>query len=138
MNNVSIMIVDDEPIVGKRLKRLFEKDGYNVEIFTRGSQALKELENKKFDIIITDLKMGKVDGMQILETAREKYPDTKIIIISGLSKNELVIDALKKGAYSFIVKPFKFNELKEVVLELTENCIMQKIDLILCYRRVFY
>ena len=115
MNNVSIMIVDDEPIVGKRLKRLFEKDGYNVEIFSRGSQALKELENKKFDIIITDLKMGKVDGMQILETAREKYPDTKIIIISGLSKNELVIDALKKGAYSFIVKPFKFNELKEVV-----------------------
>jgi len=109
------MIVDDEPIVGKRLKRLFEKDGYNVEIFSRGSMALKELENKKFDIIITDLKMGKVDGMQILETAREKYPDTKIIIISGLSKNELVIDALKKGAYSFIVKPFKFNELKEVV-----------------------
>jgi len=115
VNNVSIMIVDDEPIVGKRLKRLFEKDGYNVEIFSRGSMALKELENKKFDIIITDLKMGKVDGMQILETAREKYPDTKIIIISGLSKNELVIDALKKGAYSFIVKPFKFNELKEVV-----------------------
>ena len=115
MNNVSIMIVDDEPIVGKRLKRLFEKDGYNVEIFSRGSMALKELENKKFDIIITDLKMGKVDGMQILETARGKYPDTKIIIISGLSKNELVIDALKKGAYSFIVKPFKFNELKEVV-----------------------
>ena len=115
MNKISIMIVDDEPIVGKRLKRLFEKDGYAVEIFTRGSLALKELENKKFDIIITDLKMGKVDGMQILETAREKYPDTKIIIISGLSKNELVLEALKKGAFSFIVKPFKFNELKEVV-----------------------
>ena len=115
MNNISIMIVDDEPIVGKRLKKLFEKDGYAVEIFTRGSLALKELENKYFDIIITDLKMGKVDGMQILETAREKYPDTKIIIISGLSKNELVLDALKKGAFSFIVKPFKFNELKEVV-----------------------
>jgi DNA-binding NtrC family response regulator len=110
------MIVDDEPIVGKRLKRLFEKDGYAVEIFTRGSAALKELENKKFDIIITDLKMGKVDGMQILETARGKYPDTKIIIISGLSKNELVIDALKKGAFSFIVKPFKISELKEVVI----------------------
>jgi DNA-binding NtrC family response regulator len=109
------MIVDDEPIVGKRLKRLFEKDGYAVEIFTRGSLALKEIENRKFDIIITDLKMGKVDGMQILETAREKYPDIKIIIISGLSKNSLVIDALKKGAFSFIVKPFKFNELKEVV-----------------------
>lgn len=115
MNKISIMIVDDEPIVGKRLKRLFEKDGYAVEIFTRGSLALKELENNKFDIIITDLKMGTVDGMQILETAREKYPYTKIIIISGLSKNSLVIDALKKGAFSFIVKPFKFNELKEVV-----------------------
>lgn len=116
MNNISIMIIDDEPIVGKRLKRLFEKDGYAVEIFTRGSLALDELEQRKFDIIITDLKMGKVDGMQILDTVREKYPDTKIIIISGLSKNELVLDALKKGAFSFIVKPFKFNELKEVVI----------------------
>ena len=115
MNKISIMIVDDEPIVGKRLKRLFEKDGYAVEIFTRGSLALKELENKKFDIIITDVKMGKVDGIQILDTAKKKYPDTKIIIISGLSKNELVLDAINKGAFSFIVKPFKFNELKEVV-----------------------
>jgi DNA-binding NtrC family response regulator len=110
------MIVDDEPIVGKRLKRSFEKDGYAVEIFTRGSLALKELENKNYDIIITDLKMGRVDGMQILETAGEKYPDTKIIIISGLSKNDLVLDALKKGAFSFIVKPFKISELKEVVI----------------------
>lgn len=116
MNKISIMIIDDEPIVGKRLKRLFEKDGYAVEIFTRGSLALNELENKKYDIIITDLKMGRVDGMQILNTAREKYPDTKIIIISGLSKNELVLDALKKGAFSFIFKPFKINELKEVVI----------------------
>ena len=115
MNHISIMIVDDEPIVGKRLKRLFEKDGYDVDTFTRGSLALKELENKKFDIIITDLKMGRVDGMQILDTVREKYPDTKIIIISGLSKNELVLDALERGAFSFIVKPFKINELKEAV-----------------------
>lgn len=117
MSNINIMVVDDEPIVGKRLKRLFEKEGYAVDIFTRGSMALKELEQRKFDIIITDLKMGKVDGMQILETAREKYPDTKIIIISGLSKNELVTDALKKGAFSFIVKPFTFSELKEVVIK---------------------
>jgi DNA-binding NtrC family response regulator len=111
------MIIDDEPIVGKRLKRLFEKDGFNVETFTRGSIAIKELEQKHFDIIITDLKMGRVDGMQILETAVEKNPDTKVILISGFSKIEIADEAFNKGAFGFIIKPFKLEELKKVIKE---------------------
>ena len=113
----SIMIIDDEPIVGKRLKRLLQKDGYEVETFTRGSVAVEELEKKSFDIIITDLKMGKVDGIQVLEIAKEKNSDTKVIIISGLTKIELADEVFKKGAFGFIIKPFKIDELKKIIKE---------------------
>jgi DNA-binding NtrC family response regulator len=111
------MIIDDEPIVGKRLKRLLEKDGFEVETFTRGSVAAEYLERKSFDIIITDLKMGRVDGIEILENAKEKNPDTKVIIISGLMKTDLADEAFRKGAFGFIIKPFKFEELKKLVKE---------------------
>ncbi len=116
-DRVSIMIIDDEPIVGKRLKRLLQKDGYEVETFTRGSVAVEELERKSFDIILTDLKMGRVDGIQVLEIAKRKNPDTKVIIISGLAKVELVVEAFKKGAFGFVIKPFKIEELKKTIKE---------------------
>lgn len=110
-----VMIIDDEPIVGKRLKRLFEKEGFEVETFTRGSLAIEELRNKHFDIIITDLMMGIVDGMQILKFAKLKYPDTQVIIITGYGKKETAAEAFDRGAFAFIIKPFKLDELKEVV-----------------------
>lgn len=110
-----LMIVDDEPIVGKRLKRLLEKDGYEVETFIRGSIAAEALMQKHFDIVITDLKMGRVDGIKILEIARKKNPHTKVIIITGFSKKETAIEAFNKGAFDFIVKPFKIEELKQVI-----------------------
>jgi len=112
-----IMIVDDEPIVVKRLKRLLEKECYEVEAFTRGSLALKELEDNYFDIIITDLKMGSVGGMKILEAAVENYPTTKVIIISGITKIETAEEAFAKGAFGYIIKPFKIEELKKIIRE---------------------
>lgn len=114
-SKLRLMIVDDEPIVGKRLKRLLEKDGYEVETFIRGSIAAEALMQKHFDIVITDLKMGRVDGIKILEIARKKNPDTKVIIITGFSKMETATEAFNKGAFDFIVKPFKIEELKQVI-----------------------
>jgi DNA-binding NtrC family response regulator len=115
MNKTRIMIVDDEPIVGKRLKRLLEKDGYEVEIFTKGSVALEECDRKHFDIVITDLKMGGVDGMKVLETVRGKNPDTKVIIITGFRKMESSNEAFIKGAFDYLVKPFKIEDLKRII-----------------------
>ena len=109
------MVIDDEPIVGKRLKQLLEKTGYIVEAFTESSTAVEELEKTHFDIIVTDLKMDGIDGMKILEIARKKNPDTKVIIITGFSKMETATEAFNKGAFDFIVKPFKIEELKQVI-----------------------
>ncbi|RJQ50448.1 MAG: response regulator [Nitrospiraceae bacterium] len=113
----SIMVVDDEPIVGKRLKRLLEREGYAVETFTRGSQALEGLGRNRYDVIITDIMMGNVDGMMILEYVKSNYPDIPVIIITGYGKKEIAEEAYRKGVHSFIIKPFRIDELKAVVKE---------------------
>ena len=114
-DGIRIMVVDDESIVGERLKRLLEKEGYNVENFIEGSTAIHELGEKNFDIIITDLKMEGVDGIKILEAAKKKNPDIKVIIITGFGKKETAEEAFEKGAFDFVIKPFKLEELKQVI-----------------------
>ncbi|HBH61567.1 MAG TPA: response regulator [Nitrospiraceae bacterium] len=114
-NNIRIMVVDDEPIVGKRLKQTLEKDGYVVEAFTDSLIATNEFEKNPFDIIITDLKMEKIDGMNILENVKRKNPDTKVIIITGVGKWLTATEAFEKGAFDFIIKPFKLDEIRDVV-----------------------
>jgi len=109
------MVIDDEPIVGKRLKRLLEKEGYDIKVFTEGTAAIEELEKRYFDIIITDLKMENADGMKILSIAKMLDPYTKVIIITGFAQTETAKDALDKGAFAFIIKPFKIEDLKNVV-----------------------
>ena len=113
--NIRIMVVDDEPIVGKRLKQLLGKEGYSVESFTEGSTALNELEQQSYDIIVTDIKMEGIDGMKILEIAKMRHPDTKVIIITGFGKKKTACEALSKGAFDFILKPFKIQELKQII-----------------------
>lgn len=109
------MVIDDEPIVGKRLKRLLEKEGYYVKVFTEGAAAIGELEKKPFDIIITDLKMENIDGMKILDIAKRINSGTKVIIITGFAQTETAKEALDKGAFDFIIKPFKMKDIKDVV-----------------------
>lgn len=110
-----LMVVDDEPIVGKRLKSLLEKAGYDVKTFTDGSAAIEELVNNRFDIIITDLKMKNVGGMDILKAALKSNLNSKVIIITGFSKKETATEAFNKGAFDFILKPFKIDKLKQVI-----------------------
>jgi DNA-binding NtrC family response regulator len=109
------MVIDDEPIVGKRLKRTLEKEDYDVVIFTDGLDAMKVLEKNPFDIIITDLKMENIDGMKILENVKERTPDAKVIIITGFGKWLTATEAFEKGAFDFIIKPFSIEEIRNSV-----------------------
>jgi DNA-binding NtrC family response regulator len=110
-----IMIVDDEPIVGKRLKQALTKFGIKVEIFEDGTHALKRLEEKKFDIVVTDVRMENIDGIQILEYIMKSSKQTRVIIITGYATVETAQEAMVKGAFDFIAKPFKPNELRSVI-----------------------
>ncbi len=109
------MVVDDEPLVCKSLKRLLGKAGYDVEAFTDSRIAVEELSNKHFDIIITDLMMDNIDGLKILEIVKEKYPDIKVVIITGYIEKLTADEAAEKGAFAFVSKPFRIDDLKQII-----------------------
>ncbi len=114
-DRIRIIIIDDEPIVGKRLKRVFEKEGYDVQVFTDSVAATKALETTPCDIIITDLKMENIDGMDILENVQQNRPGIKVIIITGVGKWLTATEAFNKGVFDFIIKPFKIEEIRDAV-----------------------
>ncbi|MCG6988554.1 MAG: response regulator [Gemmatimonadetes bacterium] len=112
---LSVMILDDEPIVGKRLKPALEKSGFTVEVFEDPALALKRMAEKEFDIVVTDLRMEGLDGIQILEHVMEHCERTRVILITGYATVEVAREALVKGAFDFISKPFKPRDLQAVV-----------------------
>jgi len=109
------MVVDDEPIVGKRLKPALEKGGYIVEVYDDGAKALARLEEASFDIVVTDVRMEEVDGIRVLEQVQDRSKHTKVIIITGYATVEVAREALAKGAFDFIAKPFKPNDLRVII-----------------------
>lgn len=118
---IRIMVIDDERIVVTRLKASLGKYGYTVKAFTNSEQALKALSQQHFDVIVTDLKMPGVDGMEIFHYAHTRFPETKIIIISGFATVETAKEAFKKGVYDFVVKPFRINQLRDIIKRAVEE-----------------
>jgi len=110
-----VMIVDDEPIVGKRLGPALEKHGFEVEAFLDPSRALARLREQEFDIVVTDFRMEELDGIQVLTHIMESCPRTRVILITGYATVEVAREALVKGAFDFIAKPFKPKELRAVI-----------------------
>lgn len=114
--NLSIMVIDDESIVGKRLKPALEKNGARVETFEDPEAALARFNDSPFDVVVTDIRMDKIDGIEILDRVLATSGRTKVIIITGYATVEVAREALVKGAFDFIAKPFKPNDLREVVV----------------------
>jgi CheY-like chemotaxis protein len=112
---LSVMILDDEPIVGKRLTPALEKAGFEVECFEAPGPALTRLKEKEFDIVVTDLRMEGMDGIQVLEHVMANCERTRVILITGYATVEVAREALVKGAFDFIAKPFKPKDLRAVV-----------------------
>jgi DNA-binding NtrC family response regulator len=125
-NNVKILIVDDERVALKNLEHVMKKEGYEVVATESGPVALKKIEELSFDVILTDFKMEKVDGMQILEKSRRLYPDTEVIMITGYATLESAVKAMKEGAFSYIAKPFKLDEVRSIVKEAVEKVMLKR------------
>ena len=116
-----ILILDDEPIVCKRLKPAFQKMGYTVETFTDSTAALARLRETTFDIVITDLKMEGVDGMQVLTGAKATAADTHVIVITGFATLDTAKESYRKGAFDFVAKPFKLRDILDCVKRIEEK-----------------
>lgn len=112
-----ILIVDDEKIALKNLEHLMRKEGYDVVGTQSGQNALKLLAEQEFDIVLTDLRMEKVDGMHVLKRCRDLHPQTAVILITGYATLESAVQAMKQGAFNYVAKPFKIDEVRSVVKE---------------------
>jgi len=115
-----VLILDDEPIVCERLRPALEKVGLYVETFVDSQRAIDRLSEERFDILVTDLKMGKPTGLDVLHYVQEHAPTTKVIIITGFATVETARAAMKGGAVDFIAKPFKISQLRDLILTLVK------------------
>lgn len=111
----NILIADDEKPIRDSLKMILEEEGYNTDVVGDGEEALQKIQSAKgeqnYDIVITDIKMPKIDGIQLLETASKISPETFFIIITAYASVKTAIDALRHGAYDYLIKPIEFDDL---------------------------
>jgi two-component system response regulator HydG len=112
-----LLIIDDEEIALRNLQHVMEKEGYQVIAIQSGAEGVKLLEKQGFDVVLTDLRMEGVDGMDVLKKSRELQPDVEVIFITGYATAESAVQALKQGAFYYIAKPFRLDEVRKVVAE---------------------
>jgi DNA-binding NtrC family response regulator len=112
-----ILIVDDEEKICLNCVKILSRMDYAVEYALNGYDALKRLEIDPFDVMITDLKMSSLGGMEVLRRAREAYPDTVVIVITGYSTVSSAVEVMKMGAFDYLPKPFTPQELRTVVVQ---------------------
>jgi ATP-dependent Lon protease len=113
----SILIVDDEEIARKNLEHILIKENYIVNTAVNGIEALQKMAVCAFDVVISDLKMEKVDGIALLEKIKSRYPSTMVIMITGHASIDSAVETIRKGAFHYITKPFKLEEVRDTVRE---------------------
>ncbi len=106
-----ILIIDDEKAIRKTLTEILSFEGYKLDEAADGEEGLKKFKEKAYDVVLCDIKMPKLDGIEFLQKASEASPDVPIIMISGHGNIETAVEAVKKGAYDFISKPPDLNRL---------------------------
>jgi DNA-binding NtrC family response regulator len=127
-DKLRIMVIDDEEIVGKRLKPALEKRGDIIESFVNSKNALMRLTEEHFDIVITDIRMDEIDGLEVLDYIKSHSNDTKVIMITGYATVEVAREALAKGAFDFIAKPFKPEDLRIIINKATKQLNADQIS----------
>jgi len=126
MKGARILIVDDEQIARENLDHILKKEGYETVPAESGVSALRELEKGEFDLVLTDLKMQVVDGLQVLEKTKELYPDTEVIVITGYATVATAVEAMQKGAFYYLPKPVKIDEVRILVRQAIEKKSLKK------------
>ncbi len=110
-----IIVVDDEKIICNTAKKILEMEGYEVDTFTNSVLALEAIRKNQYDLIITDLMMEEVSGMDILREANRRSPQTKVIMLTAYATLEATIEAIREQIYDFFPKPVKIEDLKKSV-----------------------
>jgi DNA-binding NtrC family response regulator len=106
MSKGKILVIDDEDIVRLSCSRTLVPEGYELKMAKNGLEGLKLLEEESFDLVLTDLKMPNMDGIEVLANIKEKWPATDVVIVTGYHTVETAVKAIKLGAFDYIEKPF--------------------------------
>ncbi len=125
-NSITILLVDDEEINVQNVGHFLEQQGFSVTTATSGEMALSLLNQSHFDLVITDLKMGDVDGVQVMKTAKELHPEIEVIIVTGYATVNSAVEAMDQGAFYYLPKPIKLKELHALVLRATEKTLLRR------------
>jgi DNA-binding NtrC family response regulator len=128
---LKIIIAEDEDITRKHLLRALKAEGYEALGTTNGREALEQIEQEQFDVLITDVKMPEMSGIELLEKVKEKYPGMEVLVITGFGSIDSAVEAMKKGAYEYVTKPFKLDELLIKVKNIHERRILRRQNLAL-------
>lgn len=116
-----VLVVDDEEIARKNLVHILSREEYEVVAAADGEAAIRELDSSEFDVVLTDLRMGKIDGMDLLDRVKIKYPDTRVVMVTGYATVPSAIEAMRRGAYHYLPKPYKLDEVRETVKRASEQ-----------------
>jgi DNA-binding NtrC family response regulator len=118
---IHILVVDDEEIVRESLLDWLQEDGYHVETAEDGFKALEKFKEQSWDIALVDLKMPKMDGLELMKKIKEEHPETQVVIITAYATVNTAVEAMKIGAYDYLVKPFNPEELSLLIKRLVES-----------------
>ncbi|MFZ4478476.1 MAG: sigma-54-dependent transcriptional regulator [Rhodoferax sp.] len=110
-----ILIVDDEEIVIRSCRRILSDSAYSVDSAPNGTEALRKVEESEYDLMVLDIMMPGIDGLEVLQQVKERHPDIDVIMVTGLSQIQTAVKAMKLGAFDYLSKPFDPDELKHVV-----------------------
>ncbi|MCU0580653.1 MAG: sigma-54 dependent transcriptional regulator [Desulfobacterota bacterium] len=116
-----ILIVDDEQIVRESLANWLQEDGYRIAVAADGSEALQKIKEFPFHIVLLDLKMPGLDGIQVLQAIKKDFPDTEVILMTAYGSVHTAVEAIKAGAYDYIVKPFDPEEVGLLIKKILEH-----------------
>jgi len=117
----NVLVVDDEQIVCNSCKKILSEQGHNVQIATSGREALRKVEEDKYDVVITDWKMPEIDGMEVSRIVKKNHPNIVIILITGYPSIESAVKAVRLGVSNYVSKPFDPDELREVLSKSLEE-----------------
>ena len=120
VKRAKILIVDDEVHVCTSIAKALESTAYIVDTVLSGEEALKKQDIEKYDVIITDLMMPGISGMDLLKALTKKYPETRVIMITGYPSTKSTVAAIKSGALDFLPKPFTPDELRSAVAKILD------------------
>lgn len=115
MSQRSILVVDDELLIRDLLYDFFQDQGWEISIAADGKKALEILKNKDVDLLLTDIKMPEMDGLDLTEYVRENYPELPVILMTGFPSVDSAVTALRAKVEDYIIKPFNINQLYKTV-----------------------